>query len=170
MDYTNAPLSTLLPVAARDFLSYDERSQSVSSGVATAVQVAGEPAISDAVTMYQIDGFRDVVDIVKLQNVIFRVREIFEGEGWVGAPLIPDAQPTGALSARKPKDARSAIGALVDALALDAILSDPEAVKGTITADIDSRNPKRLNAGFTALLSGNTGIISVDLNFGFTFS
>ena len=58
---------------------------------------------------------------------------------------------------------------MVDSLALNAIISDPETAKASIVATINSQNPKRLDVELTVQLSGNTNIISVDLNFGFFF-
>ena len=71
--------------------------------------------------------------------------------------------------AKKPKMAKAEIATLIDQLALQAFISDPETAKSTIVAEIDSVNPKRMNIAFTVQLSGNTNIISIDFNFGFFF-
>lgn len=63
----------------------------------------------------------------------------------------------------------AAVAGLIDSLAENAIVSDPETAKATIQADINSQNPKRLDIAFTVQLSGNTNIISIDFNFGFFF-
>ena len=59
--------------------------------------------------------------------------------------------------------------ALVAALGLAAIISDVATAKASTSAWIDSQNPKRLNVETTVQLSGNTNIVSVNLNFGFYF-
>ena len=41
--------------------------------------------------------------------------------------------------------------------------------KAATTASINATNPKRLDVSTTVQLSGNTNILSVDLNFGFFF-
>jgi len=94
---------------------------------------------------------------------------IFAVAEWDGAPLIPDDQPTVNRTAKKPKMAVAAVASMLDSLGLNAIISDPETAKANTFAEIDSGNPKRLNLVTTVQLSGNTNIISVDLQFGFFF-
>jgi hypothetical protein len=83
--------------------------------------------------------------------------------------LIPDDQPTVNRAAKKPKSAVAAVSAMLDSLGLNAIISDPETAKENTIAAINDQNPKRLDVSTTVQLSGNTNIISVDLNFGFFF-
>jgi hypothetical protein len=109
------------------------------------------------------------VYIVKLQQVLYNLNRIFESDSWAGAPLIPDNQATTNKTAKQPKDAKSAIAAMIDALALAAIISDPVYSKNTIQAGISSINPDRLDVSFTVKIGGNSDIISVDFNFGFYF-
>ena len=124
--------------------------------------------------MYHPDGevppaYRHVVDIIKLMTVIYNFDLEFTQPEWDGAPLIPDGQPTVNPNARKPSSAKAAIFRIIDGLALEAIISDPAAAKASTTAAINSTNPKRLDVSTTVQLSGNTNILSVDLNFGFFF-
>jgi len=58
---------------------------------------------------------------------------------------------------------------MIDSRGLNEIISNPETAKAITFAEIDAGNPKRLNVTTTVQLSGNTNIISVDLNFGFFF-
>ena len=58
---------------------------------------------------------------------------------------------------------------MIDSLALEAIISDPETAKATIVAGINGANPKRLDIAWTAQVSGNANIISIDFNWGFYF-
>ena len=58
---------------------------------------------------------------------------------------------------------------MLDSLALNALISDPEAAKEATQAAINDQNPKRLDLVTTVQLSGNTNILSVDLDFGFYF-
>ena len=60
-------------------------------------------------------------------------------------------------------------GVGLEALGLAAIISDPKTAQASTFASIDSQNPKRLNVETTVQLSGNTNIVSVNLNFGFYF-
>lgn len=173
-DYGSQQATGLTPGADGDQWTYAERDQAVKAGSSTIEVRDGVVTIGDIITMYHptgdpIPAYRYVVDIVKLQNIIFNIDLIFNTPAWDGAPLIPDDQPTANRDARKPKSAVAAVNAMIDSLALNAILSDPETAKGRTLAEISSTNPKRLDINITVQLSGNTNIISIDLNFGFYF-
>jgi len=153
---------------------YVERDLSVNGGSGTTIKVGNLIEMNDTITMYHPEGeeppaFRYVVDIVKLQNIIYNVRLIFESEVWKGAPLLPDITPTDQPRAKKPKDAKTVLGILADNLALQAIIADNEFTKENVIAAIDSMNPKRLNWTYPVKLSGNVEIVSGDINFGFYF-
>ena len=173
-DYGSQRATGLLPGLDGEQWTYNQRDQAVKGGVSTIEVKDSVINISDVVTMYAPVGeeppaYRYTVDIVKLQTIIFNLNLIFANTEWDGAPLIPDDQPTVNPAARKPKDAKAQVASVIDSLGLNAIISDPETAKESIEAAIDSGNPKRLNVSCTVQLSGNAGIISVDLNFGFFF-
>lgn len=173
-DYGSQQATGLTPGADGDQWTYPERDQAVKAGSSTVEVKDGVINLADTVTFYHPTGdplpaYRYVVDIVKLQNILFNLNLIFATAEWDGAPLIPDDQPTTNRTAKKPKMAVAAINALIDNLGLAAIISDPETAKANTVAEIDSTNPKRLNVSLTIQLSGNTNIISVDFNFGFFF-
>lgn len=172
VDYGALRATGLIPGADGDQWDYPTRDAAVKAGVSTVEVVDGVITIGDVVTFYRPTGdplpaYRYLVDIVKLQNIIFNVDLIFAAQEWAGAPLIPDDQPTVNPAARKPKQAKAEIGALLDDLGLQAIISDPSTAKKATTANIDSQNPKRLNVVVPVQLSGNTNVKSVDLRFGF---
>jgi phage tail sheath gpL-like len=174
VDYGSLQALGLTPGADGDQWPYNERDLAVKSGCSTINVVDGVIQLADIITMYHPTGdptpaYSYVVDIVKLQNIIYNLNLIFETPEWDGAPLIPDDQPTANRAARKPKSAVAEISTLIDSLGLAAIISDPDAAKETVQAEIDSQNPKRLNIAFTVQLSGNANIISIDFNFGFYF-
>lgn len=173
-DYGSQRATGLIPGIDGDQWTYPQRDLVVKAGASTIEVKDGVINLSDIVTMYAPVGeeppaYRYVVDIVKLQTTIFNIDLIFANEEWDGAPLIPDNQATTNPAARKPKDAKAQVAAVIDALGLAAIISDPETAKESIIANIDGGNPKRLNLTVTVQLSGNVGIISVDLKFGFFF-
>lgn len=173
-DYGSQDATGLTPGTDGEQWDYAERDQAVKGGSSTIEVKDGVINISDVVTFFHPTGdptpaYRFVVDIVKLQNIIFNLDLIFATPEWDGAPLIPDDQPTTNRDAKKPKAAVAAVASMVDSLGLNAIISDPKTAKTTIVAEIDSGNPKRLNVSVTVQLSGNANIISVDLNFGFFF-
>lgn len=173
-DYGSRRVTTLLPPLDSLQWDYTKRDLAVKAGSSTVEVKNGVVCISDAVTMYHPDGevppaYRHVVDIVKLMTVIYNLDLEFKQPAWDGAPLIPDGQPTVNPNARRPSSAKAAVNRIIDALALEAVLSNPEAAKASTQASISSSNPKRLDVSTTVQLSGNSNIISFDLNFGFFF-
>lgn len=173
-DYGSQRLTGLVPGADGVQWTYAQQDQAVKGGSSTINVKDGIVNLADVITYYKpvgepVPAFRYVVDIIKLQNIIFNVDLEFNQPEWDGAPLIPDDQPTVNPNARKPKTAKAAVAGIIDGLGLNAIISDPETAKQSIIAVIDSGNPKRLNIEFTVQLSGNTNIISIVQKFGFYF-
>lgn len=173
-DYGSQRATGLTPGADADQWNYAARDQAVKAGSSTVEVKDGVVNISDVVTFYRPTGeenppYRFVVDIVKLQNVIFNLDLIFAVPEWDGAPLIPDDQPTVNANARKPKTAVAEVAAMLDSLGLAAIISDPKTAKKKTHARINAQNPKRLDLETVVQLSGNTNIKAVTLGFGFYF-
>ena len=173
-DYGSLDATGLNPGADGDQWNYTERDQAVKGGSSTTEVRDGIINISDVVTFYHPDGdptpaYRYVVDVMKLMNVLFNLDIIFVTPKWDGAPLIPNDQATTNRNAKKPKDAIADIAALYDSLGLLAIISDPATAKGSITASIDTQNPKRLNVLSRVQLAGNSNIIDITNQFGFFF-
>lgn len=173
-DYGSQEATGLTAGADGDQWLYADRDSAVKKGSSTIEVKDGVINISDVVTFYHptdeaTPAYRYVVDIVKLQTIIFNVDIIFAKPEWDGAPLIPDDQPTVNPTAKKPKMAVAEVCAVIDSLGLNAIISDPKTAKANTMAAISDQNPKRLDLATTVQLSGNTNIISADLNFGFYF-
>jgi phage tail sheath gpL-like len=173
-DYGSQDATGLTPGADGVQWTFLDRDSAIKKGSSSIQVKDGVVNVSDVVTFYHptgdpIPAYRYVVDIVKLQTIIFNLDLIFATKDWDGAPLIPDDQPTVNRSAKKPKSAVAAVCAMIDSLALNAFISDPETAKANTLAEISAQNPKRLDLSTTVQLSGNSNIISVDLNFGFFF-
>lgn len=173
-DYGSQEATGLTAGADGDQWTYADRDQAVKAGSSTIEVKDGVVNVADTITFYHPDGdpipgYRYVCDVVKLQNIIFNLDLIFATAEWDGAPLIPDDQPTVNRDAKKPKSAVAAVAAMLDSLALNALISDPETAKANTQAAINDQNPKRLDLVTVVQLSGNTNIISVDLDFGFYF-
>ena len=173
-DYAGMSLDTLTPGTDGVQWDYPSRDLAVKAGSSTITVKDGVPTLNDTATFYHPSGdpipaYRFLVTIVKLQQCIFNVDLEFNGDGWAGAPLIPDDQPTVNPYARTPKAARAAIGAILDSLGLEAIISDPATAKANTVAQISSSNPNRLDVRIPIQVSGNANIISTDLDFGFFF-
>jgi phage tail sheath gpL-like len=173
-DYGAQTMSDLVPGDDSVQWDYATRDAAVKAGSSTSVVSDGVVTLGDVVTYYHPTGdplpaYRYVVDIVRLQNIIYNLHLIFATPAWAAAPLVPDAQAVTNPNARRPKDAKAAVGAMLDGLGLQAIISDPSTSKKNTTAAIDGTNPKRLNMTVPVSLSGNTNIKSIDLQFGFFF-
>lgn len=173
-DYGAQRATGLTPGADGDQWTFADRDAAIKLGSSTIEVVDGVVSISDVVTFYRPVGeeppaFRYVVDIVKLQNCIYNFDLEFSKAEWAGAPLIPDNQPTVNPNARTPKSATAAACAILQSLGDNAIISDPKTAKANTSSSIDSMNPKRLNIETTVQLSGNTGVKSFTLNFGFFY-
>lgn len=173
-DYGSQRLTGLTPGADSVQWTFAQRDQAVKAGCSTVEIKDGVVCLSDVVTMYrptgeEPPGFRYVVDIIKLQNVIFNLDLIFAVSDWDGAPLIPDDQPTVNERARKPRTAVAQANAMIDSLGLYALLSDPAAAKKKTRARINAQNPKRLDLDVEVQLSGNSNQKAVRLAFGFYF-
>jgi phage tail sheath gpL-like len=173
-DYCAQAVESVIP--GDDSVQWDDtqRNQALKAGCSTVEVRDGVINIGDVVTFYAPTGedppaYRDVVDIVRLQNIIYNMDSIFSRKEWAAAPLIPDFQPTTNRNARKPSMAKAAMASMVDKLGLAAILSDPAASKKLITAAISSINPKRLDVDVPVWLSGNSKVKSTTLRFSFFF-
>lgn len=174
-DYASNPRATgLIPGTDQEQWDWATRDLAIKRGSSTIEVKDSVINISDVVTFYHPTGdptpaYRYVVDIVKLQNCIYNTALIFNSSDWAGKPLIPNGQATVNPNARKPSAAKADIAAMLDGLGNQAIISDVAAAKLTITAVINSGNPKRLDTEVTFPLSGNVNIQSHTQKFGFFF-
>ena len=153
--------------------NYMQRNASVNKGSSTNIKNGNVAELNDVVTFYhpanegQFPSRRYVVDLVKLQNVVFNVRLIMEADSLKGAPLVSDATITENKKAVQPKTIKTSFMNLADSLALQAIIQEPEFSKKNMKVEIDKNNPKRVNVQFPVKLSGNVEISDSDIYFGF---
>ena len=173
-DYGSQRATGLVPGDDGDQWTYIDRDAAVKKGSSTIEVRDGVINIADVITFYKPTGelppaYRFVVDIIKLQNIIFNVRLRFAVPEWDGAPLLPDDAKTVRRDAKQPKAAKALIGLVLDGLEANALISDAKTAKANTLAEIDDMNPKRLNLVVPVQLSGNTNIKSIDLKFGFFF-
>lgn len=152
---------------------YTIRNNAVKLGSSTNLKIGSVAQLQDIVTMYHPDAYglyppyRYVVDVVKLQNILYNIRLIFEADEWRGCPLLDDGTPTINPTAKQPKNAVTAMKNLAKSLADYAIISDLQFSLNNISANINSQNPKRLDVAFPCKLSGNIEVLSADIYWGF---
>ncbi|GHU13045.1 tail sheath protein [Spirochaetia bacterium] len=153
--------------------NFTQRNSSVNKGSSTNLKTGNVAELCDIITFYhpgnegKFPSYRYVVDMVKLQNIVFNVRLIMEAEELKGAPLVPDNTPTSNPAAVSPKVIKGWFINLANSLADEALISDPEFTKRNLKVWIDTENPKRVNVLFPVKLSGNVEISSTDVYFGF---
>jgi phage tail sheath gpL-like len=153
--------------------NYTQRNSAVMKGSSTNIKSGNVAELCDTVTFFhpaaegKYPSKRYVVDLVKLQNVVYNVRLIMESDELKGAPLVSDATVTNNATAVAPKTIKTMFMNLADSLALAAIIQEPEFTKKNMSVDIDSENPKRVNVRFPVKLSGNVEVSSTDVYFGF---
>lgn len=170
--YTGQKLTQTTPGAEASQWSFNLRDAVKKGGGSTVELVDGVAQLSDVVTMYHPTGenppaYAEVVTLVKLQNAIYRYRLPFMAPEWAAAPLIPDGQVTRNPNARTPSAAKGVADAVTEALGLDAIVSDPKAIKKGTVATI--AGPNRLNVKVPLYVSGNTFQKAIELSFAFYF-
>lgn len=173
-DYGTLKCTGLTPAADGDQWKSEQRDAAVKMGCSTVEVKDGVVQIGDIVTCYhptgeEPPGFRYVVDFAKRSTIINELDLEFNGSNWTGKPLIPNKQVSTNPEARKPKHAVGALYRIIDVLALDAIIADPDFAKENSDADIGLTNPKRLDVKLVAPLSGNTNVISIDFASGFYY-
>lgn len=173
-DYGGRALPNLVAGGANQQWDFDDRNVAVTTGVTTTEVINGQLSLSDTVTFYRPanepnPGYRFVVDIIKLQNIIYNIALRFNSSDWNGAPLIPDGQFSSNRTAKSPKLARSLLNGLTISFGDEAIISDPDFTNTNTVVAINSTNSKRLDVTYPVKLSGNTNQVAVDLDFGFFF-
>jgi phage tail sheath gpL-like len=153
--------------------NYTQRTASVRKGSSTNIKNGSVAELNDIITFWHPESEgnfpskRYVVDMVKLQNVVFNVRLIMEADEMKGAQLVTDKDVTTNPAAKAPKDIKTAFYNLADSLALKAIIVTSDFTKKNMSVATDTENPKRLNVIFPVKLSGNIEISSTDIYFGF---
>ncbi len=173
-DYSSTPVTGIVPGTDGEQWDFADRDLAIKAGSSGIVKRDGVMTLKDTVTMFHPVGdpnpaYNYVNNVMYLCTIICNTNLVFDTPEWDGAPLVPNDQAVTEPTAKKPSMAEAEIASMIDALALGAIISDPDTAKKTILAGINGGNPRRLDISYTVQLSGNTGIISVDLNFGFFF-
>jgi phage tail sheath gpL-like len=152
--------------------NYTTRNNAVAKGASTNIKNGSVAELNDIITFWHPDNeinpaYRYVVDIFKLQNIVFNIRMILESDEVKGAPLVPDTAATRNPKAIQPKTIKTAMMNLANSLEDFAILADAVFTKERLVVKISNMNPKRLDLQFPCKLSGNVEVTSADIYFGF---
>lgn len=173
-DYGGLEATGLIPGTDGEQWALPARDQALKAGSSTIEVIDGVITISDVVTFYHPTGetdpaYRYLVDIVRLQNVIFNYSTEFAKPEWNGAPFINDDDVSTNKNARKPRDVVTRSNAILDKLAGAAILSDVKTSKKLTTCKRSSTNPKRWDLDVPVYLSGNSNVRSTVLRWSFSY-
>ena len=172
--YNGLKLDTIYPGTDAQQWSYAQRNAAINVGCSTSTKEDGVVTIGDMVTFTHPTGETDpakryVVALVKLWNYIARINTEFRGDNWRRTPLLPDDQFSTNPLVKKPKDAVTAIAAITDAAAGDALIADPATAKASITAAISGSNNNRIDWSVQIQIAGNTNIKAGTVYYGFFY-
>lgn len=153
---------------------WQNRQDAMEKGATTTLVRDGVVRISNLITTYHPAGenpppYQNDATIQKIAAAVFNLDQIFNNPQIAGRPLVPDEQEVTNPRAYKPSMAKASLDSLIDALATDCILSDPEYAKANSTAKINGSNPNRLDINFVWKVSGNNEVFSIDNIWSFYF-
>ena len=152
--------------------SFTEGDAAEKRGASTSVVKNSVIVLEDILTFYHPDGevdpgYRYVVDIVKLQNIIFTIENKFDSDEWVGTTLLDDNDISTQSFVRKPKDAKAALFGLADNWGLLAYITDVDFTKENMQVQKASGVRNRIEAVVPVKLSDTLRQQAYDLNYGF---
>lgn len=173
-DYGSLRLTTITPGTDAEAWDGDARELAVTRGCSTTRLRDGVVELSDVVSCYKPAGedppaYRFFVDQVKNWNAIYNFALVFDSAAWDGKPLIADGQATVNPEARTVASAVGAMNAVLDSLALSAIIADAKAAKAASSVTLSGTNPKRLDIVPVYDVAGNTNIKAITLKWSFFF-
>jgi phage tail sheath gpL-like len=100
--------------------TYAARDSAVKAGISPTNVEKGAVTLQNVVTFYHPaavpqanNGYRDVPNIFKLQNIGFNLRQYFSGNGWPGSIIVEDVTKANSLTRPFAKDATAVISAIV---------------------------------------------------------
>jgi phage tail sheath gpL-like len=153
-------------------LEYTDRNYLEVNGISTTLTKSGVPVLQDVMTFYRPEGepdpgFKYVVDLFKSFNWLFNLKLLFSSDKWEGVILVNNEDIVSNEWARKPSTAVVDIHGLIDSFADNAIIVNRDYAKQNCKAEIDPKNPNRLNTKTVVKYSGAGRISSNTLAFGF---
>jgi len=166
-------------VANRWTSSYDSRDTATKAGITATVVKGGAVKLSNVITFYHSaavtissNGYREMVDIAKMQNMLYSHAAEFEQESWQGFAIVEDiSMVTSAIdrqACKSVENVRSTLNKLADSFAQKGWLYNSSFTKeklkesGYITIRGTSDG---FNVVFPCILSGKGNIIDLQIAF-----
>lgn len=154
-----------------DLSIYDNRDFLVKKGASTVILKDGNYVIQDLVTTYHPDGetplqfsyVRNLIVDWNISDTYRTLEEVFVKDH----VLVKDGQVTSVEKAVKPSEWKATVLEMLNDLAGDALISDPEFSAGSLTVKISESNPNRFETFFRYKRTGIARIESTDVEAGF---
>lgn len=161
------------PTSIGSMSDYNNRDSYVQKGCSTVDLVSGKYKVMDFVTTYHPDGelppqFRYVRNITIDLNIKFGYY-LLEQINVVDHSIANDEDIVSAASVIKPKQWKGIVSKFADNLAERGLIADAEFMKESITVDISTTNPDRIETFFRYKRSGYVRIASTVAEAGFNF-
>ena len=163
---------------------YDNRDIAVLGGISPTRVKSGNVYLDNVVTFYRPDsvpvdsnGYREMVNIAKLQNMMHSMRQLFESEKWQGISIVTDVSKVTSIADRaKARDidaVKDDLVALYNAWASKALIADASfsidqlKIAGSVTVRSGGDG---FNITTKAVLSGVGNIIDNTIEFDTSFA
>jgi phage tail sheath gpL-like len=161
------------PTDIGDMSDYNSRDVIVKKGCSTVDRVAERYVVQDFVTTYHPDGevppqFRYCRNIMLDMNVRFRYY-VKEQESVVDKAIAPDDAVINVSGVIKPKQWKGILDQLAEDMERQSLIVDKKFMQDSISVQISSSNPDRLETTFRYKRSGIARISSTTATAGFNF-
>lgn len=179
--YVNEVLPNVWPgnVADRWTSSYDSRDTAIKAGITPTVVKGGSVKLCNVISFYHSvtipvssNGYREMVDIAKLQNMLYSFAGEFESASWSGFAIVEDiSMVTSAIDRQTVKtveNVRSTCNKIADSFAQKAWLYNSSFTKEKLKESgyISIRGTSDgFNIVFPCILSGKGNIIDLQIAF-----
>jgi len=184
VDFNDRPLLGIDPGVKSDRWNNSDanRNLAAKAGISPTIIKSGIVYIQNSITMYHPDnvgqnnnGYRDMVNIAKLQNINHNIPLNFSGEKWQGKTIVSDVTKVGDITAKA--DARDLNAVRDDFVALalafesKAWIAEAQTLIDSLASGLAIRSG---GDGFDAviqfILSGNVRIFNVTSEFDISFA
>lgn len=173
-NYIKQPVPTLVPGTDAQQWDKTARDLAFDNGCSNITVTDNQVKLGDMITFYRPTGeqppaYRKVVNIVKLQNVLYNLSLKFDAPEWAGAEMLPSGNISESPTSKDPEDAILAARLIAKSLERAAILADTVTTNKAVAANISGSDPDLLVLTVPVKLTGNSDKIDGTAEFGFYY-
>ena len=185
--YVGATLIGVQPgaTANRWTSDYDDRDTAVRAGISPTLVVGGNVKLQNVVSFYRpasvpvsSNGYREMANISKLQNILASQKVNFERDKWQNISIVSDVakvtNPTSRLKARDVNSVLDDLIQLVNSWAANAWIADADFTIGRLKSDSSLVTVRTAGDGFDitipVILSGIGNIVDTVTEFDISFA